>query len=121
MTESSTPLFRRIDIVILAIVFAVGIFLRLPQPAFSDGPMHALASLHPKPQMNGIGFDEGLYRGYLTALIKDGLGSYPDMVDEYVRVQAQRPSALLPPVRFLYIFTAYLWHGVFANGSAHFS
>jgi len=112
---SAPPLLRKIDIVILAIILSVGIFLRLPQPVFTAGPMHLLEPFHPKPQMTAVGFDEGLYRAYLTGLIKDGLGSYPDMVDEYIRVQGQRPSAILPPVRFLYIFSGYLWHSVFGT------
>ena len=65
--------------------------------------------------MNGIGFDEGLYRGYLNVIIDKGLGVYPEMVQEYVEMQGKMDQAILPPVRFLYIFTGYVWHSCFGS------
>jgi 4-amino-4-deoxy-L-arabinose transferase-like glycosyltransferase len=102
----------RIDIVILTLLLALGIFLRLPHAVFlgGDNPLHSLEFLHPEPKMNGIGFDEGLYRGYLNGIIDHGLGVYPEMVQEYVEVQGKMDQAILPPVRFLYIFAGYVWH-----------
>jgi dolichyl-phosphate-mannose-protein mannosyltransferase len=110
MTEAqSCP--RKIDIVILTIILALGIFLRLPPQTFLPGaPLHSIAGLHPQPAYTSLGFDEGLYRSYLTALIQGGLSSYPDVAEDYVNLQAQLDKAILPPVRFLYIFTAYVWH-----------
>src|SRR3989440_6795043 len=106
--------FRKIDIVLLAIIFAVGIFLRITPHAFSPGAtLQSLAPLHPQPAFNRIGFDEGLYREYVNALSKDGLGSSPDIVQGYIDVQKKLPGSILPPLRFLYIFTAYLWHSIF--------
>src|SRR5258708_6784816 len=103
-------------VVILGAVLALGIFLRLPPSAFSgNGPLHAFEFLHPQPKMTGIGFDEGLYRSYVNALIRGGLSSYPDMVEDYVHVQEQMDKAILPPVRFLYIFAAYVWHSCFGT------
>ena len=96
--------------VCLAVVLVVGIFLRLPHSAFSAGPLHALEFLHPKPMMNGVGFDENLYRGYVNALIDHGPTCYPQMVEDYIETQRTLDKAILPPVRFLYIFAAYLWH-----------
>src|SRR5437588_1772952 len=105
---------RKIDIILLVIIFAVGIFLRLTPHAFSPGAsLHSIAVLHPQPAFNKIGFDEGLYREYVNALSKDGLGSYPDLVQGYIDVQKKLPGSILPPLRFLYIFTAYLWHSIF--------
>jgi 4-amino-4-deoxy-L-arabinose transferase and related glycosyltransferases of PMT family len=108
---------RKVEIICLVIVLVVGIFFRLPQSAFSgDGnPFHALESFHPEPKMNGIGFDEGLYRGYLNVIIDKGLGVYPEMVQEYVEVQGKMDQAILPPVRFLYIFAGYVWHSCFGS------
>jgi 4-amino-4-deoxy-L-arabinose transferase-like glycosyltransferase len=116
MTENRSRLAKT-DIVILAGIFAIGIFLRLPPAAFSgDGSLlHALQVLHPQPKMTGVGFDEGLYRTYVNALIQGGLSAYPDMVEDYVGVQAQMGKAILPPVRFLYIFSAYIWHCCFGT------
>src|SRR5437867_1041432 len=117
MTEP-LPRLRKIDIILLAIVFAVGIFLRLTPHAFSpDASLHSIAVLHPQPAFNKIGFDEGLYREYVNALSRDGLGSYPDIVQGYIDVQKKLPGSILPPLRFLYIFTAYLWHSVFGSGA----
>ena len=107
---------RKIDIVLLAIIFAVGIFLRLTPHAFAPGAsLHSVAVLHPQPAFNRIGFDEGLYREYVNALSKGGLGSYPDIVEGYIDVQKRLPGSILPPLRFLYIFTAYTWHSLFGS------
>ena len=104
------------DIVLLAIVFAVGIFLRLTPHAFSPGArLHSIAFLHPQPAFNMIGFDEGLYREYVNALSNGGLGSYPDIVQGYIDVQKKLPGSILPPLRFLYIFSAYAWHSIFGS------
>ena len=115
MTESqSNPL--RIHLVLLAVIFALGIFLRITPHAFSPGAaFHSLALLHPQPAWDQIGFDEGLYREYVNGLSKDGLGSYPDMVQAYIDAQSKMASPMLPPVRFLYIFTGYLWKSVFGS------
>src|SRR6266568_8386138 len=96
---------RKIDIVVLAVVLAIGIFLRLPPHVFSSGgALHSVAALHPQPAFTQTGFDEGLYRQYVDALIQNGLTSYPDMVESYIAAQSTLPGAILPPVRFLYIF-----------------
>src|SRR5436190_19889300 len=107
---------RTIDIVLLAIIFAVGIFLRITPQAFSPGAsLHFLAPLHPQPAWTKVGFDEGLYREYVTVLSKNGITSYPDIVEGYIDVQKDLPGSILPPLRFLYIFTAYLWHSIFGS------
>src|SRR5438552_9385872 len=107
---------RKIEILLLAIIFAVGIFLRITPHAFAPGAsLHFIAALHPQPAFNKIGFDEGLYREYANALSKDGLGSYPDIVQGYIDIQKRLPGSILPPLRFLYIFTAYLWHSLFGS------
>src|SRR5207244_2020714 len=115
MPASELP-YRKIDIVLLAILVAVGIFLRLTPHAFSAGAgLHSIAFLHPQPAFNKIGFDEGLYREYVNALSKGGLGSYPDIVEGYIDVQRKLPGSILPPLRFLYIFTDYNWHSIFGS------
>jgi hypothetical protein len=115
MTDSR-PRSRKIDIVLLAIILGVGIFLRLPPEAFAPGgSLHGIASLHPQPGFTSIGFDENLYRDYVDGLTKGGLGAYPDIVDEYVEHQQELTGSILPPVRFLYIFTAYVWRSLFGS------
>lgn len=117
MITETHPRSGRIDIVILTLLLALGIFLRLPHSVFlgGDNPLHSLEFLHPEPKMNGIGFDEGLYRGYLNGIIDHGLGAYPEMVQEYIEVQGKMDQAILPPVRFLYIFAGYVWHLCFGS------
>src|SRR5436305_1691818 len=61
---------------------------------------------------HGIGYDEGLYRDYVNQLIHGGLSQYPDFAESYLERQRQLPAAILPPTRFLYIFSAYLWHEI---------
>src|SRR5437763_16088749 len=105
---------RKIDIVLLAIIFAIGSFLPVTPQAFAPvATLHFLAPLHPQPAWTKIGLDEGLYREYVNALSHGGLGSYPDIVQGYIDVQKKLPGSILPPLRFLYIFTAYTWHSIF--------
>ena len=101
----------------LVLIVACGIFLRLPPSASSNngGPIHAAQFFHPISKPDMIGFDEGLYRGYVNTLAAGGLGSYPQIVSHYNELQAKLPRLILPPVRFLYIFAAYLWHLVFGT------
>ena len=68
--------------------------------------------VYPSSSFTGIGYDEGLYRGYVTDLINHGITSYPDFAEHYVERQQKLPAAILPPTRFLYIFSAYLWHEI---------
>ena len=78
------------------LVALLGIFLRV----------------YPSAGFTGLGYDEGLYRGYVTDLINHGVASYPDFAEHYVDTQKKLPAVILPPTRFLYIFSAYLWHEV---------
>ena len=108
---------RRSYLAALCIVLAIGAFLRIPAPIFSgpNAPLPQLAAFHPAPKFDGIGFDEALYRGYVDNLIAGGLTAYPEIVDHYIEVQQKLTGSILPPVRFLYIFSAYLWHQVFGT------
>jgi 4-amino-4-deoxy-L-arabinose transferase-like glycosyltransferase len=108
--------FRKIHIVLLALILALGIFLRLsPQAFVPSAPLHSLAALHPRPAFDQIGFDENLYRQYVNHLAKTGIGAYPDVVESYVATQKNLPHAILPPVRFLYIVSAYIWQSMFGS------
>lgn len=101
----------------LFVILATGTFLRIPSPLFSgpDAPLRALAPLHPPAGFNQIGFDEGLYRNYVNQLISAGLASYSDIVDRYIEVQKTLAGSILPPLRFLFIFSAYAWHQIFGT------
>ena len=66
--------------------------------------------IYPSAGFDGIGYDEALYRGYVDNLVASGLGHYPEMAERYVAIQNVIPKASLPPTRFSYIFSAYLWH-----------
>src|SRR5438309_6925587 len=115
MIEPS-PVSRRVDIILLVIILAFGIFLRLPPHAFLPGaPLHSIAALHPQPAFVRLGFDEELYRKYTNGLIADGLCGYPGIVQAYMEVLKERTASILPPLRFLYIFTAYTWHSIFGS------
>ena len=62
--------------------------------------------------MGLVGPDERLYRDYVEQLSEKGLGHYPDIIREYNEKQMKLPDAILPPSRFLYIFSGYLWHSL---------
>lgn len=108
----------------LGAVLLFGIFLRLPDHLFRDphAPLHTLARVHPAPMFAGVGFDEGLYRKYVEQLTRVGLAGYPLMVEQYIEYQKQLNGAILPPLRFLFIFSGYIWHllsGSDVLGSLH--
>ncbi len=63
-----------------------------------------------------LGFDEAYYVHYLRQLLQVGLGGYADIVELYKIEQVKLVGSVLPPTRFLYIFAAWLWHGVFGGG-----
>ena len=67
----------------------------------------------PTARFTGAGFDEHMYRTYVTMLSKVGLLNYPDIVEAYNQHQRSLSYSILPPVRFLYIFTATLWKQAF--------
>jgi hypothetical protein len=118
LRKSSPERSRKIDIVLLALILAVGIFLRVTPQAFSPGaPLHSLGALHPQPAFRALGFDEGLYREYVGKLKQFGLSSYPLIVQDYVERQERLQRSILSPLRFLYIYSAYLWQGL-AGGDA---
>jgi len=101
----------------LAIILLIGIFLRLPPALFQkpDGPLRGLVTLHPQPASKMLGFDEALYRDYADKLIRFGLIAYPEIIERYREKQQTLTGSILPPVRFLYIFSAYLWHQLFGS------
>ncbi len=65
--------------------------------------------LYPSAAFDRLGFDENLYRTYVTQLNHVGLGGFPGMVADYIEAQRKLPSAILPPTRFLYIYLGHLW------------
>lgn len=116
MSPDGTP-GQRAYVIALCLVLVTGIFLRLPVSLF-DGPgapLGFLNPLHPNPAFKGVGFDEKLYVGYVNSVIEVGLSNYPSIVDRYIEVQKTLTGSILPPMRFLYIGSAYLWHSVFGS------
>lgn len=97
-TQSKTPNAgsRRLFLIVFISLSVLGIALRV----------------YPSASFTGIGYDEGLYRGYVTDLINHGISGYPDFAEHYVERQQKLPAAILPPTRFLYIFSAYVWHEI---------
>src|SRR2546423_4269955 len=72
----------------LVLLLSLGIFLRLPYGLFSSNqPLHAVKPLHPTPKLTELGFDEGLYCGYVGTLNSVGLSNYPRIVDHYITLQ----------------------------------
>ena len=63
---SDLPRHPRFFLAGLGLILAIGIFLRLPASLEGPGLVHLLAALHPEPGFTGIGFDENLYRNYVT-------------------------------------------------------
>jgi 4-amino-4-deoxy-L-arabinose transferase-like glycosyltransferase len=95
-TENPTALRRLSRPILLGFVLVamLGIFVRV----------------YPSAKYTKLGFDEGIYGEYVVELIKHGISSYPELAETYVAHQQQLATVVLPPTRFLYIFTGYLWH-----------
>ena len=103
----------------IGLILIAGIFLRLP-PMFFVGqkaPLKAMSVIHPNPGFDGIGYDENLYRGYVDDLAHYGISSYPYFAERYLVVQARLPGAILPPTRFVYVFSGYLCRLLFQTDS----
>jgi 4-amino-4-deoxy-L-arabinose transferase-like glycosyltransferase len=96
--ENSTgsPRLSRPILLGFVLVAILGVFLRV----------------YPSAKYTKLGFDEGIYGEYVVELIKHGISVYPDLADTYVETQQQMATVVLPPTRFLYIFSGYLWHEV---------
>lgn len=115
-----SPGGRKFYLAAFCIVLAIGVFLRIPTSAFvgTNAPLQSIAVLHPNSKwavMERIGMDEGLYRQYVYEVIGTGLTSYPAIIEHYMEVQKPLTGSILPPMRFLYILTAYLWHLIFGS------
>ena len=87
--------------VLLSLILAAGVFVRV----------------YPSAKFTGLGFDENLYRLYVDALHRVGLGGYPDLVENYIVEQSGPDMALLPPTRFLYIGGGAGWQSVFGGST----
>ena len=75
-------------------IAAVGIFLRIV----------------PWAGFQGVGFDERLYRDYVVRLDAVGITYYPEICQHFLNDQRPAQSITkLPPTRFLYIYSAWLW------------
>jgi hypothetical protein len=107
---------RKIEIIALAIVFVLAVFLRLPPHAFfPDAPLQSLVAIHPQPSYKKLGFDEGLYAEYIDKVVQFGLPAYPLIVKDYVDRQERLKRSILSPLRFLYIFVGYVWQRCFGT------
>src|SRR5437773_1911059 len=97
--NSETSLFShpRWFILSLAILLIVGSVLRI----------------YPSAKFQGMGFDENLYRKNVERMKVVGLLGYPDIIDVHLEEQRATQMTLLPPTRFLYICSGYLWSTVF--------
>ena len=111
------PRHRPVFLVGLGFALLLGIFLRLPVSLFEGpgAPLHAFSGLHATPGFTGVGFDENLYRTYVNGVFEEGLWNYSDIVDRYIEVQKTLAGSILPPMRFLYNFFAFVWHQVFGT------
>ena len=76
------------------LIFAAGIFIRV----------------YPSAGFTGVGFDEALYRDYLIKADTVGIANYPAICQLYIEDQRKAESMTkLPPTRFLYVATGWLW------------
>lgn len=104
-------------LIAILFIFAIGVFMRLPPALFDkNAPLQVLAAIHPNPKwhdMDLVGVDEELYRGYVEELNNKGILRYQEIISGWIQKQVKLPGSILPPVRFLYIFTGHIWSTLF--------
>ena len=81
---------RPIVLLALAIILSGGIFLRV----------------WPSTGFRHVGYDEGVYRAYVSSAVKIGIWNYPALVDVYVKSQRERAEAMVPPTRIGFLLPA---------------
>jgi 4-amino-4-deoxy-L-arabinose transferase-like glycosyltransferase len=60
----------------------------------------------PSTGFHGVGYDEGIYSGYVRTAVKEGIWSYPDITRAYVKLQEERSDALVPATRIGFLLPA---------------
>ncbi len=80
---------------LLALVLLGGIFLRVPRAADREE----------------AGFDENVYRRYVTVLGDGGVLAFPELSRAYLESQRDK-NAFLPPTRVLFLTSAFVWGSV---------
>jgi len=90
MEEGSSSRCGRRQIALLIAILLAGIFLRAwPSAGFHE-----------------VGYDEGIYTGYVKMAQKEGIWNYPDVVRAYLKWQEERSEAVVPPTRVGFLFPA---------------
>ena len=84
----------------MAVLFALGIFLRV----------------HVSAGYNRLGYDEHGYMVFLHQIEKVGLINYDAVVQSYVEDQYKRPDAIVPATRIGFLVPAHLCQQVFGCG-----
>jgi len=88
--QPSSPQLTKWSLSLLIITLGAGIFLRA----------------WPSTGFHRVGYDEGIYTGYVRTALKEGIWSYPDIVRAYVRWQEERPDAVVPATRIGFLLPA---------------
>lgn len=72
-----------------------------------------LLRIYPSAKVDSLGVDEAFYRLDVINLAHRGIGSYPNLMRDYVAQQPKFAVAVIPPTRITFITAAYLWQRVF--------
>ena len=87
------PSLRRFgprSVAVLVVILLAGTFLRA----------------WPSTGFQGVGYDEGIYSGYVRTAVKEGIWSYPEITRAYVKWQEERSDALVPATRIGFLLPA---------------
>lgn len=79
----------------------------------------AFVRLYPSSGFKDRGFDEAIYMGYVKTLETRSVWDYDKLCETYVSLQTKEDLAILPPTRFLFIYTSHLWHVATGGGEPH--
>jgi len=90
VNQSTSQRIGKWSRVLLVFILAAGIFLRA----------------WPSTGFHRVGYDEGIYRGYVQTAVKEGIWNYSDIVRAYVKWQEERSDALVPATRIGFLLPA---------------
>lgn len=78
----------------------------------------AFVRLYPSAAFKTQGFDEVIYSAYVKTLEGRSILDYGRLSDVYIQLQSKKEEAILPPTRFLYVYTSHVWHSII-GGEPH--
>jgi 4-amino-4-deoxy-L-arabinose transferase-like glycosyltransferase len=89
-TQATPHRLGKWSLVLILVILSGGIFLRA----------------WPSTGFHRVGYDEGIYSGYVRTALKEGVWNYPEIIHAYVQWQKERSDAIVPATRIGFLLPA---------------